>query len=133
MLTLEQAQDIVAAINHRAFITNGLKEDQPLAALSNVSLAEMLEAAEAVRAENRRREQAAKGTGESYSISMVPAERLIAAVFVAENYQPGKSPILSLPCNSLLSDTGQAALLFWPIDRDELEDEGSDDLEDEED
>lgn len=122
MLTLEQAQDIVAAINHRAFITNGLKEDQPLASLSNVSLAEMLEAAEAVRAENRRREQAAKGTGESYSISLVPEERLIAAVFVADNYQPGLSPILLLPCNSLLSDTGRAALLFWPIDSEDLED-----------
>jgi len=102
-MTPERAQEIVTAINDRALLAMGI--DRNMGSLEGVSLAEMLAATEIVAAGNKAREHVARQTGTSCSISIIPAERLIAAVYTLENYKPGNEAIAIIPTNE------------WPYDR----------------
>lgn len=95
MMTLERAREIVTAINDRCMATIGLPAK--LASLEGVSLEEMIEAKRLVENANTVNQAAAKFSGGSYSISMVPDDRLIAAVYVLDHYPDSSEPILSVP------------------------------------
>lgn len=101
-MTPERAQEIVTAINARCMVSMGI--DQPLGSLQDVSLAEMLEAKSIVEAKNAAAQAHASENGGGYSISMVPADRLIAAVYVVGHYQPSRKPVLYLPQPGLFTD-----------------------------
>jgi len=101
-MTPERAQEIVTAINARHMVSMGI--DRPLGSLQDVSLAEMLEATSIVEAKNAAAEAHAREHGGGYSISIVPDDRLIAAVYVVDHYQPSREPILYLPNPGLFTD-----------------------------
>lgn len=90
-----------------------------VASLEGVSLAEMLQAKEVIEAENRRREAYAKEHGGSYSISMVPADRLIAAAYVLDNYHPDRDAICMVPHHSFEGELRAVAVVA--IDRADTE------------
>ncbi|MFG1238040.1 hypothetical protein V5F63_12645 [Xanthobacter autotrophicus DSM 597] len=94
-MELERATEIVRAINARAMVTAGL--DVALGNLKDISLAEMLEAKAAVMAANVAAAAHQKEHGGSYSVYMVPDDRLIAAVYVLGHFAPSRDPILCLP------------------------------------
>ncbi|MEW6256928.1 MAG: hypothetical protein AB1592_13315 [Pseudomonadota bacterium] len=121
-MTPERAQDIVSAINARCFVTMGI--DQELYSLEGVSLAEMIEAAAIVQAKNAAAEAHARAHGGGYSISMVPAHRLIAAVYVVEHYEPAREPILYLPRLGFFTD--RVALALVAMDSREAEQDEED-------
>lgn len=99
-MSFDQAITIVHAINNRAFFGMGLKLTGPIGSLEGISLAQMLEATAVVRASNDAPAQDFPRT-----IHVVPAERLIAAAYVLEHYQPSTEAIVVRP-------TGE-----WPYDR----------------
>lgn len=94
-MDINQARTIVSAINSRCYATAGI--DVELGDLSEVSLPQMLEAKGIVESANRAAEEKAKNTATSFSISMVPDDRLIAAVYCSLHYRPDDVPILCLP------------------------------------
>lgn len=94
-MDITRAQRIVSAISTAAFAAMGLNDDAfpNLSDLIDVSLAEMLEAARAIEAENDAVQAHASINGGGYTITAVPVERLIAAVFVLVNYEHSRQPI----------------------------------------
>lgn len=78
---LERAQDICAAINAFAMAAMGLGNANPKA-VADLSLRDMLDALDTVERWNDR----PKMEGVGYSMCMVPAERLIAAVYTLVNF-----------------------------------------------
>lgn len=86
----DRALQIVDAINARSFLCMGLRDDlDGLVPLVDVPLADMIAAAATVEDENDRRE-AVDGRR---MLHVVPSERLIAAVYVLENYRPSGQAI----------------------------------------
>lgn len=104
-MTPERAKEIVSAINDRAYFKMGLKEAPDIGSLEGVSLAEMLEAKNAVEAGNRAAQEHAKQTGGTYSVSIIPDDRLIAAAYALEHYQPDNEAVVVIPTSE------------WPFDR----------------
>lgn len=96
-LDLERALEIVGAINDRMFLAMGLVPASEVGSLQGVSLVQMLEAKQVVERENDRRAAEAKREGSSYSISVVPADRLIAAAYALENYEAGDGHFVMMP------------------------------------
>lgn len=80
---LDHASEIVAGINSLAFCAMGLG-DAVVAKIAKLSLREMLDAVDVVERFNDK----PKILGETYSISMVPAERLVAAAYTLIHYAP---------------------------------------------
>lgn len=97
-MDIARARDIVRAVNARCYATVGIEIELP--SLEGVSLAEMIEAKQVVQNLNAANEAAAKISGGSYSISMVPADRLIAAVYTLDHYHDSREPILSIPAGT---------------------------------
>lgn len=123
-MTPERAQEIVSAINARCLVTMGI--EQPMARLEGVSLAEMLEAKDIVKAQNETAKSQARDHGGGYSIQMVPDDRLIAAVYVIGHYHPSRDPILYLPARGLFSDRIALAVVGMSSDDEEqVEEEGA--------
>lgn len=89
----ERALKIVRAINDRGFLCMGMVKPEDIDSLEGVSLSEMIDATRAVEAIN---EEAKKSDG-PHTIYIVPAERLIAAVYTLENYASDNSPIAMTP------------------------------------
>tara|TARA_R110002012_G_C11673164_1_gene613289 strand:+ start:4059 stop:4430 length:372 start_codon:yes stop_codon:yes gene_type:complete len=92
-MTPERAIDICRRINARYFLALGLSEQPQLPSLEGVTLAEMLEAAEQVRKINA---LSALRPGAS-TVYVVPADRVIAAVYTVANYDPDCGPIAIEP------------------------------------
>lgn len=78
---LDRAQDICAAINAFAMAAMGIGNASPKA-VQDLSLRDMLDALDTVERWNDR----PKMEGVGYSMCMVPAERLIAAVYTLVNF-----------------------------------------------
>lgn len=95
MMTLDRAREIVKAINARCFVHMGLEHDLP--SLEGVSLADMVEATAMIRNVNKVNQAAAKFSGGQYSVTMVPDDRLIAAVYAIDHYPMSNEPVLALP------------------------------------
>lgn len=104
-MTRERAQEIVSAINDRAYFKMGLKEAPDIGSLEGVSLAEMLEAKNTVEAGNKAAQERAKQTGGTYSVSIIPDDRLIAAAYALEHYHPDNEAVVVIPTSE------------WPYDR----------------
>ena len=83
-MSLERARKIVGAICQRNFVSIGL-HDGPVTPLAGVTLSDMLAAKAIVEDENDRAVQ----HGGSYHLYVVPDDRLIAAIYALENYDPG--------------------------------------------
>lgn len=94
-MTPERAQQIVSAINDRCFFNMGLKKAEEIGSLKEVSLAEMLEASAMIEAGDR----AAPSVGGTKTLMVIPDDRLIAAAYVLEHYQPSNESIISLPAS----------------------------------
>lgn len=89
----ERALKIVRAINDRSFLCMGMVKPEDIDSLEGVSLSEMTDATRAVEAIN----EEAKQKGGPHTIYIVPAERLIAAVYTLENYASDNCPIAMTP------------------------------------
>lgn len=94
-MEIERARNIVKAVNARCFVTIGLERELP--SLDGVSLAEMIEAKAIVDNVNKSSAAAAKISGGGYSISVVPDDRLIAAVYCMDHYPCSREPVLAIP------------------------------------
>jgi hypothetical protein len=97
-MTPDRAKTIVGAINDRAFVSMGIG-DGALPSLEGVSLAEMIEAATVVRALNTAAEVRQRAEGGSVTISVVPDDRLIAAVYCMEHFPCDDESILCVPAS----------------------------------
>lgn len=101
VLTLARAQEIVQAINAACFIRAGVHDSNLNAfkVLEGLSLADMLRAVEALKAENERRQAAAKNDAASPGVRlfMTPDDRLTAAVYTMLNYNPDPDPLIHEP------------------------------------
>jgi len=95
MMSLQRARQIVTAICNRSFVTMGFQQD--IDSLADVTLAEMLEAARMVENANAAARAASAMIGDGYTSHVVPADRLIAAVYAFENYEASRAPILAVP------------------------------------
>lgn len=102
-MTPERAQEIVSAINDRAFFRLGMVEK--VGSLERVSLAEMLEAKGIVAAGNAEAKQRQEQVGGSISIKVIPDDRLIAATYALEHYHPDNEAVVLMPTTE------------WPYDR----------------
>ncbi len=122
-MTPERAHEIVKAINDRCLYTMELVKD--VGSLEGVSLAEMLEAKAVVVAENRAAQERAKRDGDSYSITTVPADRLIAAAYVLEHYQPDNDAILFLPHTGIAGEYRAVAVMAVDGERTDCEDDAA--------
>ena len=98
-MTPERAQEIVSAINDRAFFSMGMAEK--IGSIDGVSLAEMIEAKAIVEAGNA----AAPYEDGKRTIRVVPDDRLIAAAYALEHYRPSNEAIVVIPTRE------------WPYDR----------------
>lgn len=100
-LTLARAVEVVGAINAACFIRVGVYDGgpDPFAPLKGLSLADMLQAVEVVKAENEGRQAAAKNDAASPGVSlfMTPDDRLTAAVYTMLHYDPDPDPIVHEP------------------------------------
>jgi hypothetical protein len=90
-MTPDRAREIVNAINNRCLFKMGLTEKLP--SLAGVSLAQMVEATQIVEAGNAARGAVRGG----HTIHMIPAERLIAAVYALENYPADGDAVVLMP------------------------------------
>jgi hypothetical protein len=95
MMDLARARRIVSAINDRCLAHVGLPRN--LATLKNISLADMMEAKRVVENANEAAEAAARITGEQYRVSMVPDDRLLAAVYCIDHFPASDEPALQIP------------------------------------
>ncbi|PZU87883.1 MAG: hypothetical protein DI527_18110 [Chelatococcus sp.] len=120
-MTPERAEEIVSAINYRAFISLGMADKA--GSLDGVTLAEMLEAKSVVLGMNVTARERAVGDGTSYSTSVVPDDRLIAAVYVFEHYRPSREPILDLPHDGFLGKRKVLAVVAMAPDDFEKDEE----------
>jgi len=119
-MTPERAREIVSAINDRCFFTMKLVESPK--SLAGVTLAEMLEAKTIVEAEN----DAAESVNGSYTIKMVPDDRLIAAAYCMEHYPVSDEAILVMPTSRrerFWHETERKALAIVPLNASAIEDE----------
>lgn len=107
-MSLSQAKEIVSAINNRAMVTVGI--DVSLPELRNISLSDMLEAKLMVQEQNKREKESRQASG-TYTISVVPDDRLIAAVYAITHFPPSEEPILNLPYRHLFGDRIALAVL----------------------
>lgn len=94
-MNLDRAREIVIAINDRAMVTMDLPAK--LDPLSDLSLADMLEAKRLVKNANAAAQAAAAVNGGGYRISVIPDDRLIAAVYTLEHYYSQPTAILAVP------------------------------------
>jgi len=94
-MSYERASEIVQAINARSFVSMGF--EQRMGSLEGVTLAQMVEARRIVIEHNEAAIAAAHAAGTGYSIEVIPADRLIAAVYTLHHYQPSNEPVLCLP------------------------------------
>ena len=117
MMTIDRAREIVVAILGRAFVTMDLPGD--LSSLTGVSLLDMIHAKEIVEQHNKDAAAAAKLNGGSYSISVVPDDRLIAAVYVLEHYPHSDDAILAVPVKSFLGNVKAVAVQVVEVQKDE--------------
>jgi hypothetical protein len=92
IMTPERAKEIVSAINDRCFYTMGIGTGK-LDSLEGVTLGEMLQAKEIVEQGNA----SASSAGGSYSISLIPDDRLIAAAYCMEHYPVSQAAIVVMP------------------------------------
>lgn len=90
-MTPERAREIVSAINDRCMFTIGVSET--LGSLTDVTLAEMLEAATIIKAGNA----AAESVNGRKVIKLVPDDRLIAAAYCMEHYPCSNEAIVVMP------------------------------------
>ena len=123
----DRASEIVAAINARLFATMDIG-DGALNSLADISLADMIEAKRVVEQANEASRDGPREPGESYSISMVPDDRLIAAVYCAERFPvDGEEPILCLPLSEnerfWNEPKTHKALIFAPVSLTEDDDD----------
>lgn len=102
-MTPERAQEIVSAINDRAFFKMGLVEH--VRSLAGVTLAEMLEAAGIVDAGNIAQRERQQREGGSITINVIPDDRLIAAAYALEHFHPNDEAVVVMPTSE------------WPYDR----------------
>lgn len=102
-MDLNRAQEIVSAINDRAFFNMGLKDT--VASLGGISLAEMLEAKSVVEADNDERQRRQQMEGGAVRFRVVPDDRLIAAAYALEHYYPDNGAVVAMP------------FVEWPHDR----------------
>lgn len=105
----KEAKEIVKYILEWQFLLMGVKERSQVSKtldLSKYSLSDIIKANNLVTADNKRKENIAKYHREKghkvkgYSISMVLADRLIAAVYTAISFQPNGEMI------ALIDDIG---------------------------
>lgn len=96
-MSLKRAKDICAAINWHAFNSEGLEFDEPVIDLASISLGEMLNAAEILEEKNKLALLAQRTYGGSTKMSLIPAERLVAAVYVLNNFVSSDRAICSYP------------------------------------
>jgi hypothetical protein len=90
-MTPERALEIVSAVNDRCFFKMELVDK--VGSLEGVSLAEMLEAVAIVKQMNKD----APAINGKRTIRMVPDDRLIAAAYVLDHYQPDCDAICIIP------------------------------------
>lgn len=102
-MTPERAAEIVSAINERALFQLDLVAS--VKPLTDVSLAEMLEAKTMVQAANVAARERQKAEGESITISVVPDDRIIAAAYTLEHFLPSNEAVAVVPTRQ------------WPYDR----------------
>jgi len=95
-MTKERAHEIVVAICDLAFISMGLGQ-RGARRLGGLSLRAMLDAKAIVEASDAQVRAAARETGVGYTTHTVPDDRLIAAAYVLEHYQPSDDAILAVP------------------------------------
>lgn len=88
-----RALKIVRAINDRGFLCMEMVKPEDIDSLEGVSLSDMIEATRAVEAINKEADQ----KGGPHTIYIVPADRLIAAVYTLENYASDNSAIAMAP------------------------------------
>jgi len=117
MITIDRAHKIVEAILGRSFVTMDLPGD--LSSLTGVSLLDMIHAKEIVEQQNSDAAAAAKLNGGSYSISVVPDDRLIAAVYVLEHYPHSEDAILAVPVQNFLGNVKAVAVQVVEVQKDE--------------
>ena len=86
-MTLETANEIMTAVCVIPFAEMGIEQDIAAAIekLEEITLQDILDARKRIEEDNTERREAAKD-GESISISAVPDDRLIAAVYAFLNY-----------------------------------------------
>lgn len=122
-MTPERAQEIVTSINNRCMFTMDLGEADKLGSLRDVSLAEMLEATEMVRAKNK----LAQSSPGPHTISCVPADRLIAAAYCMEHFPVDENEaILVMPMSrseGFWHESNRKALAILPLKQSQNEDE----------
>lgn len=122
-MTPERAIEIVQAINNRMFVTMDLPVPQSLP-LTGVSLAQMVEAKDIVKGLNANAHAAVRAPGETYSTSVVPDDRLIAAVYAIEHFPPDNQPILRLPYAGFGGDYLVLAVLAIDAESEDQEEGG---------
>ncbi|WP_439392386.1 hypothetical protein ACRQ5Q_22585 [Bradyrhizobium sp. PMVTL-01] len=120
-MELSRAREIVQAINARCFVTIGLDKDLP--SLEDVSLGEMMEATNMVRNANQAARAAAEINGGGCTISIVPDDRLIAAVYTLHHYPCSREPILSIPFGAARQHVVAVLAIPNPTDDDEEDEE----------
>jgi len=113
-MDLERAKEIVHAVNSVAYATIGVPNFLSPQWLEKVPLAEMIEAKALVENDNKGRPSNSDG---SKSFSIIPDDRLIAAVYVLLHYDAGRAPILT---DSRL-DRALGMLRFSDLPREEEE------------
>lgn len=117
-MEITRAREIVSAINARCFTTLGF--DHALPPLDDVSLAEMIEAKRIVENTNDASKAAAKFSGGRYTTSVIPDDRLIAAVYCMDHYPCSRDPVLAVPHGATRQKV--VAVLTIPNARDDEED-----------
>lgn len=90
-MDIERAHAIISAVNDRCFFSMGLKDSA--GSLEGITLADMLEAKRLIEAKNA----AAESVNGSRTITMVPADRLIAAAYCMEHYPMSGEAIITAP------------------------------------
>ncbi|MBO9458953.1 hypothetical protein [Labrenzia sp. R5_0] len=118
-MELERALEVVACINACVTYPMGLVSRDKIQPLGKISLAEMLQAVEVVKAKNKSVEEEERKPGAGYTTYTVPAERLVAAAFVLNNYEPQHEVIVAKP-DYLFSDNNIVlAVIRQPVMEDE--------------
>lgn len=115
-MTIERAIEINAAICDFSFVTMGLKSSLSTKALTGLSLRQMLDAVEIVEAANSSPSIDGKRT-----IHIVPDQRLVAAVYCLEHYEPRSEAILAVPHGDFAGNTRYLGVMA--IDREDVPDE----------
>lgn len=122
-MTPQRALEIVSAINDRCMFTMELCDNPK--SLAGVSLAEMIEAKGIIEAQN----DAAESVNGSRTIKLIPDDRLIAAAYCMEHYEPSNEAIVVMPMTKregFWHETKRKALAVLPLKDGEVGDEDDD-------